>query len=192
MWRKLPACRFRRFRRVLNNKADVALETSERVRQVIQELGYASSLAARSLRSRRSHVIGLIVPDMDHAYVVEIIRGISRAITGTHYELIALTTGSKSHDERGRWEQQQVLRLNGTLTDGVIVVAPDAREFRTDFPLVAVDPYWRAAAYPAVIADNRAGAMAAVNYLHGLGHRRIGFIRGNDYLQSAVRPAPRL
>lgn len=171
--------------RVLNGKGDVAPATAERVRTVIGQLGYESSLAARSLRGRRSQVICLIVPDMDHAYVVEIIRGVSRAVAGTGYDLIAMTTGSKSHLDRGRWEQQQISRINGTIADGVIVVAPDAREFRTAFPLVAVDPYWHTEAYPSVIGDNRSGAQAVMDHLIGLGHRRIGFIGGNEYLSSA-------
>ncbi len=66
--------------RVLNNKDDVATETSARVRQVIDNLGYASSLAARSMRSRRKNLIGLVVPDIGFPYSIEIMKGINRAI----------------------------------------------------------------------------------------------------------------
>jgi LacI family transcriptional regulator len=50
--------------RVLNNKDDVSLETNDRVKAVINRLGYTSSLAARSMRSHKTDVIGLIVPDI--------------------------------------------------------------------------------------------------------------------------------
>jgi LacI family transcriptional regulator len=173
--------------RVLNEKGDVSAGTAQRVREVIDELNYESSLAARSMRSHRTQVIGIILPDMDHSYAVEVVRSASRAITGRPYDLFAMTSGSRGHDERGRWEQQQVSRLNGTLADGVIVVVPDAREFRTDHPLVALDSYKQSNSHPSVISDGRQGTLDLMAYLFGLGHRRIGYIGGLEYLQSAVQ-----
>lgn len=172
--------------RVLNAKGDVAPETAERVQRVIDELHYESSLAARSLRSRRKQVIGLIVPDMDHSYGVEIIRAAGRAIVGTSYDLIAMTTGTTDLAERARWQKQQVSRINGTVTDGVVVVVPGAPEFRTNHPLVVVDPYRAGHTYPSVVADNYGGALEAMRYLIGLGHRRIAHISGYDFLEASV------
>ncbi|MCB9137077.1 MAG: LacI family DNA-binding transcriptional regulator [Caldilineaceae bacterium] len=173
--------------RVLNNRYGVAPQTAARVQQAILELGYESSLAARGMRGARTDVIGLIMPDMDHSYAIEVIRGISRAVTGTKYDLLAMTCGRKLPEERGVWEQQQIQRLSGTIVDGIIVVVPDADEFRTDYPLVVVDPYRQSTACPSVIGANLEGAAAAMNYLTGLGHRRIGFVGGVRHLQSAER-----
>jgi LacI family transcriptional regulator len=77
--------------------------------------------------------------------------------------------------------------LNGTITDGIIVVVPTAETFSTHYPLVAVDPHLDSTDFPAVIATNRIGAMSAMEYLLSLGHRHIGFIGGRPDLQSAVR-----
>lgn len=173
--------------RVLNNKDDVAPETFQRVLDVIHELGYASSLAARSMRSRRTRMIGLITPNMDYPFAIEVIKGVSRAVTDAGYDLIACTSAYKTESTVERWEQQQVARLNGTITDGLIVVVPRAHVFRTAFPLVAVDPHHRDTSYPAVVADNYAGARAAMEHLLGLGHLRIGYIGGRAGLQSARR-----
>lgn len=171
--------------RVLNGKGDVAPETALRVRQVIDDLGYESSLAARSLRSSRTQVIGLVLPDMDHTWAVEVVRAASRSVTGTPYDLFVMASGTRSHTERGRWEQQQITRLNGALTDGVIVAVPDAPVFRTEHPLVALDSFLNSNVYPSVNADNFQGARDAVQHLFDLGHRRIGFIEGLGYLESA-------
>jgi LacI family transcriptional regulator len=173
--------------RVLNERYGVAPATAERVRQVIKDLGYESNLAARSMRGSQTSVIGLIVPDMDHSYAIEVIKGVSRAVTGTEYDLIAMTTGRKDWQEQGRWEQQQVRRVNGSIVDGIILVAPSTDGFRSDYPLVAVDPYRHSDALPAVIAANREGALSAMRYLMDLGHRRIGHVRGLPYLQSTER-----
>jgi LacI family transcriptional regulator len=77
--------------------------------------------------------------------------------------------------------------LNGSITDGIIVVAPVAITFSTAHPLVAVDPHPEDTDFPSIIATNRVGALAAMEYLIGLGHRRIGFIGGRTDLQSALR-----
>ena len=65
--------------RVLNNKVDVAPDTYQKVQEVIEKLGYTSSLAARSLRSRRTNVVGLVLFDIVDAFSVQIMSGIDRA-----------------------------------------------------------------------------------------------------------------
>jgi LacI family transcriptional regulator len=171
--------------RVLNDKADVATETYERVQGVIAELGYTSSLAARSMRSLRTGVIGLIIPDLEDPFCIQVLKGINRAIVELRYDLIAYTSGSIHQDSKDNREQRYVSLLNGSLTDGVILVTPSATSFPTVAPVVAVDPNIEYPEYLSVIAENSAGALAAMNYLIGLGHRRIGFIGGRPDLQSA-------
>jgi LacI family transcriptional regulator len=79
--------------RVLNGKDDVAVETCEKVQGVIDELGYTSSLAARGMRSRRTNVIGLIMPDVASPYCIEVMRGVNQKIAQLDYDLIVYTTG---------------------------------------------------------------------------------------------------
>ena len=69
--------------RVLNAKVDVASDTQDRILAIIEELGYTSNLAARSMRSRRNNLIGLVVPDIGFPYSIEITKGINRAIAET-------------------------------------------------------------------------------------------------------------
>jgi LacI family transcriptional regulator len=173
--------------RVLNGKGDVAADTTARVQQVIEVLGYESSLAARSLRSHRKQVIGLVVPNMEHSYGIEVLRAAGHAIVETGFDLIAMTTGTTDLAARERWQQQQITRLNGTVTDGAVVVVPGAQSFRTDAPLIVIDPHAGDAAHPAVAADNYGGGLAAMRYLVGLGHRRIAHVSGLDALESAVQ-----
>ena len=115
--------------RVLNGKDDVAFETYEKVQHVIEELGYASSLAARGMRSRRTNVIGLIMPDVASPYCVEVMRGVNRAIAQLDYDLIVYTTGDIRKYGTADQERHYVKLLNGSITDGVIVVTPAATDF---------------------------------------------------------------
>jgi LacI family transcriptional regulator len=171
--------------RVQNEKDDVAPETYERVRQVIARLGYTSSLAARSMRSQRNNVIGVIMPDVASSYCVEVMRGINQAITQSDYNLIIYTTGYIWRSGTADQERRYVALLNGSITDGMIVVAPVATYFSADAPVVVIDPNNGSPDYPAIIATNRAGALAVMAHLTGLGHRRIGFITGRPELISA-------
>jgi len=173
--------------RVLNGKDDVASETCEKVLGVIAELSYASSLAARGMRSRRTNVIGLIMPDVASPYCIEVMRGVNQAIAQSNYDLIVYTTGDVRKYGTADQERRYVSLLNGSITDGVIVVTPAATAFSTDAPLVAIDPNNESPDCPSIIATNRAGALAAMTYLTGLGHHRIGFITGRLELVSASR-----
>ncbi len=169
--------------RVLNDKDDVAADTYKRVQQVIAELGYASSLAARGMRSHRTNVIGLIIPDVDSSYSIDVMKGVNRAIAQLDYDLIIYTGGIGA----GERESYYVGLLSGSVTDGVIVVAPSATNFATDAPVVAIDPNNESPECPAIISTNHEGALQAMEYLVGLGHRRIGFIAGREELVSSVR-----
>jgi LacI family transcriptional regulator len=171
--------------RVLNDKDDVAAETYEKVQQVIANLGYASSLAAKSMRSRRTNVIGLIVPDVEDSFSIQVMKGVNRAITELDYDLLIYTSGSIKKRSAAEREQHFVSLLNGSITDGVIIVTPTAISFPTAAPVVAVDPNNESPECPAIIAANHSGALAAMEYLIRLGHRRIGFIGGRPDLQSA-------
>ena len=171
--------------RVLNGKTDVAPSTCERVQAVIAELGYTSSLAARSMRSRRTGVIGLIMPNLEDPFCIEVLKGVNHAVFDLHYDLIAYTSGAMNGHSKASRDQHYVSLLNGSLTDGVIVVTPSTADFATSAPIVAIDPNSASARYPKVIAANQAGARKATEYLIRLGHRRIGFIGGREDLQSA-------
>jgi LacI family transcriptional regulator len=173
--------------RVLNDRADVAPDTYDRVKEVILEMGYTSSLAARSMRSLKMDVIGLIMPDVQEPFPVQVMKGVNRAIEKLDYDLLIYTSGNiRKHYDDDR-EGHYVALLNNSIIDGVIVVTPASRHFMTNSPVVAVDPHYENTEYPAVISTNWDGAMAAMSYLISLGHRRIGYIGGRPDLQSANR-----
>ncbi|HYG34113.1 MAG TPA: LacI family DNA-binding transcriptional regulator [Clostridia bacterium] len=171
--------------RVLNDKVDVAVETYEKVQKVILELGYASSLAARGMRSHRTNVIGAIIPDVISPYCIEVLRGVNQTIAQLDYDLLIYTNGDIQRTGTDEHERQYVNFLNGSITDGVIVIAAAATSFLTDAPLVIVDPNVEIPVYPAIISTNYEGALEVMRYLIGLGHCRIAHITGRLGLLSA-------
>ena len=173
--------------RVLNNKDDVSPETYAKVRRVIEDLNYTASLAARSMRSRASNVLGLVLPEVTEPFEVEVIKGVGEAIKGSGYDLLIYASGSRPLSDRAPWEQEHVSLLSGGLTDGLIVVTPSAPSFPAAAQIVVIDPHGDGTSVPSVIATNHVCAMAAMKYLLELGHRRIGFIQGRPDTRSAAR-----
>ncbi|MFN2297285.1 MAG: LacI family DNA-binding transcriptional regulator [Anaerolineales bacterium] len=171
--------------RVLNGKDDISEETVKKVLAVVQDLGYASSLAARGMRSRRTNVLGLIMPNVALHYSQEVLRGVSRAIAELETDLVIFTSGNMNSENIAQRERSSVALLNGGITDGAIMVTPTATQFTTHAPLVIIDPNSETPDYPSIIATNREGAMDAMRYLTGLSHRRIGHISGRMELASA-------
>ncbi len=173
--------------RVLNGKVDVASDTQDRIRSVIDDLGYTTNLAARSMRSFRKNLVGLLMPDIAYPFAVEVMKGVNRAIAESEFDLLVYTTGDVRKSGRASHEQKYVSLLTNSITDGVIIVAPVAADFSTDAPIVSIDPLMSNPNYPSVHATNYRGAVEAMEYLLHLGHRRIGFISGRSELESANR-----
>jgi len=173
--------------RVLNGKVDVASETQDRIRSVIDDLGFTTNLAARSMRSHKKNLVGLIMPDIAYPFAIEVMKGVNRAIAESEFDLLVYTTGDVRKSGRAFHEQKYVSLLTNSISDGVIIVAPVAGEFNIDAPIVSIDPLASNPNYPAVHATNYQGAMDAMNYLLGLGHKRIGYISGRAELESSNR-----
>jgi LacI family transcriptional regulator len=139
------------------------------------------------MRSRRSNLIGVITPDLIRPYSHLVIKGIQQAALAADYDVLVYTSATRNVNSLGNREQQQVALLNGSVTDGLIVVTPHASSYRTTYPLVAVDPQSEDADFACVLSTNFHGVEAAMQHLFDLGHRRIGFIGGRPDLQSANR-----
>ena len=173
--------------RVLNGKVDVASETQDRILSVIDDLGYTTNLAARSMRSRKKNLVGLIMPDIAYPFAIEVMKGVNRAIAESEFDLLLYTTGDVRKSGRAFHEQKYVSLLTNSISDGVVIVAPVAGEFNIDAPIVSIDPLASNPNYPAVHATNYQGAVDAMEYLLGLGHKRIGYISGRAELESSNR-----
>lgn len=169
--------------KVINDRYGVAPSTAERVREVIAQLGYESSLVARSLRSHRTGVLGILVAEFE-PFSTELLKGLSRAAQGSGYELLAWSGGGGPDGHVG-WEHRSLSRLSGTLIDGAVLVTPTVVNGEHRIPVVAVDPHTGRSDLPSIDSDNLAGAQAAVAHLLDLGHRRIGFLGGRPDLESA-------
>jgi LacI family transcriptional regulator len=168
--------------KAVNGRYGISAETSRRVMEVVERLGYESSLVASSMRSHRTGVIGVLVADFE-PFSAEILKGVGAALRRSRYDLLAYS-GSRQVDNTG-WERRSLSRLSGTLIDGAIMVTPTVVHAQTEIPVVSIDPHTGPADLPSVESDSLGGALQATRHLLELGHRRIGFLAGRPDLRSA-------
>jgi LacI family transcriptional regulator len=173
--------------RVLNGKVDVAKETKNNILSVIDDLGYSTNLAARSMRSQKKNLIGLIMPDIAYPFAIEVMKGVNQAIAESNFDLLVYTSGDVRKRGRVTSEQKYITLLAKSISDGVIVVAPVASEYNIDKPIVSIDPVMSNPSYPSIHATNYQGSLDVMRYLIDLGHKRIGYINGRAELESANR-----
>ena len=177
--------------RVINDSASVRPETRAKVEAVISATGYAPDPAARILARAGAGRIGLLYANPSNAYLAEVLAG---ALSGARAAgLLLMIEPSQAGDPAA--ERLAVSRLVAGGAQGLIVPPPLGESAAT------LDAIARAGLRAVVLAapsrspgivslrvDDRAAAREVVEYLIGLGHRRIGFIEGRgDQSASAER-----
>ncbi|HEY8588935.1 MAG TPA: LacI family DNA-binding transcriptional regulator [Naasia sp.] len=170
--------------KAMNGRYGISEATVRRVLDVVEEMGYQSSIVASSMRSRRTGVIGVLVADFE-PFSAEILKGVGAALRDSEYDLLAYS-GAQQGGHDG-WERKSLSRLSGTLIDGAIMVTPSIVTVPEEIPMVAIDPHTGPADLPTVESDNFTGALQATQHLVELGHRRIGFLAGRPDLRSSIR-----
>ncbi|MEW6704136.1 MAG: LacI family DNA-binding transcriptional regulator [Pseudomonadota bacterium] len=166
--------------RALNGHENVTPETKARILAVAKELRFAPSGAARSLITRRNQAIGAVLPDLHGEYFSELIRGIDLAARAHDLYLLV----SSSHGD-SKAAANALHAMRGRV-DGLLVLWPglDAEgldaDLSRDTPTVLINTHSRKTSLPSLAVDNHGGAMAMVQHLVSLGHKRIAFITGPD------------
>lgn len=162
--------------RVFNRKGPIREETIRRVMEIAGELQYVPHAGARSLSTRSTRTIGVVLPDLHGEFFSEVIRGIDLAARQHGYHLLL----SGSHSDRD--EMRAVVQAVRGLVDGLIVMSPDLEPsaLLADLPsgIEVVMLNSRVDGRASITVDNAGGAREVVRHLRSLGHKRIAFIAG--------------
>ncbi|MFS8477797.1 MAG: LacI family DNA-binding transcriptional regulator [Micromonosporaceae bacterium] len=160
-------------------RKDVSARTVEAVLNAAQELGYLPDPIARSLRTKRSNVIGVILPDITNPVFPPAVRGIEDALREAGYTALV---GNTDNDP-GR-EQELFRAMQGRRVDGFIIGTarrdhPLLRKAAEDgIQLVQLNRVTDDQAIPAALVDDAGGMRLAVDHCVSLGHRRLAHLAG--------------
>jgi LacI family transcriptional regulator len=163
-------------------------ETKERIQTAAKRLGYRPNPLARSLRSQRSNIVGVMVFDITDPFCTPILRGLENALYQANYVSLL----ADSHNEPHRFERYLEMLLDRRV-EGLIVVAnwlvtdikvlADLTEKQV--PTVIAGRAFEIENVSTVSVDNESGAAMALEHLYQLGHRDIAFLRGPKALASS-------
>jgi DNA-binding LacI/PurR family transcriptional regulator len=151
----------------------IPAKTQDRIRAAARELGYRPNQLARSLRSRRSHTVAVLLPEISEGYAATVLAGIDAHLIqeGYFYLVAAHRTKPELLDEYFRMFVDRL--VEGFLL--VNTVLPDT----PDLPTVAVSGHKPVATVTNVIIDHERAAHLALQHLAELGHKRIAFFKGH-------------
>ena len=155
--------------------------TKKRIERAAQKLGYRPNQFARSLRSKRSHTVGVMVFDMTDPYCTLVLRGIENTLYQSSY----LPILTDVHNERSRFERYLEMLLDRRI-EALIVLANwlflDINLLgdleKSSIPTAMIGCELKTDTISSIIVDNEVGGYLALEHLHSLGHRKIAFIRG--------------
>lgn len=179
--------------RIINNSENVKAETRSLVSEVIKQIGFKPNPQARALAFRSSFLVGMIYDNPNAQYVVNMQLGVLDALRGTGKELVVHPCDRNSQNLISEIEDFVVMQR----LSGVIILPPIAEDRnllslldRLNVPYVRISARDGAVYDPPIVSNqivsvDKIGCEMAAAHLGAIGHKRIGFIRGNQIYPSA-------
>lgn len=174
---------------VLNNKDDnIRKETRDRVLKVIKENNYVPNSVARSMITKKSNIIGLIIPDITNLYFAEIARSVESASKKLSYNVIVCNA-----DDNPTTEAEYIRILKEKHVDGLIIVPAalsnheELQKLRSEgYPLVILDRKTEEENEAVVCFNNFEAGYMATTHLLNLGHKNIACVTGPKGNMSSI------
>jgi LacI family transcriptional regulator len=168
--------------RVLNNNYPVKKETRQKIEKAIEKLNYMPNAMARSLITKKTSMIGVIVPGITNLFFPTIVEAIEEITKKEGYNISLCNTGGEHREEK-----EMVKEMLSRQVDGLIVIDPRIENIQNCFydeicqtiPMVVVNGFPSGLRCNFVSYDEEVGTHEAFEYLSALGHKKIAFIRGH-------------
>jgi LacI family transcriptional regulator len=176
--------------RAINGHPAVNAETRRLVMEQASRANYTPNRWARGLVTNRSHLVGLVVPDISHAFYAEITLGIQTFLEERGYNLLLCNSGRDP-----KTELRELDALIGTRVEGLIVASSQPEESGDYFTqlkqqgmaFVLVDRFFRRLNCNRLVTDDLEVGRIATEHLIGLGHRKIAHLRGAGVSPARLR-----
>jgi LacI family transcriptional regulator len=179
--------------KVLNDQPDIGPHTRARVLAKVEELGYRPNAVARSLTLRRTHTLGVVIPDLMHSFFVEIVAGIEAVMSVRGYGLLLCSSGEDPRKERSELEMLRARQVDG------IVLASTHASGNTDvlkkitglgcaLVMIDRDDHPRVRCHRVLTDDEEVGRLATA-HLAAQGRRSIAHIGGPPIVHARRREA---
>lgn len=171
---------------VLNRSAPVSEETIARVEQAIADIGYMPHGGAQSLRSGRSRMIGLILPDITNPHFANVARVVESACLDAGYMAAVYSTSEDYDRERQILKMMRAQRVAGLIIIPTRSDAEQGAQLKAEIhvPTVLLDSFVEGLPYDVIKLDNVEAGRMATEYLIDRGHKRIAVTTGRDNIRT--------
>jgi DNA-binding LacI/PurR family transcriptional regulator len=165
--------------RALNGTGQIAAPTRAAIEAAVEQLGYRPNTIARSLVTKSTQTIALLLPDITNPFYAALVSGIQQyALSHDHTMLLCTTEGDPEREEQ-YLSLLRAKQVDGALVDGLVLPSDRIARFVQDgFPIVCLDRDIDSSSIPLVQVDNRLGGRLATEHLVRLGHSRIAHVTG--------------
>lgn len=173
--------------KALRGHPDISVEMTKRVLKLANELGYSPNIIARSLSSRRTNMVGVVVPKIAHFFFGSVIEGIYNAAFENNYEIILTVSQENPDRERKHLQTLASMRVDGiivSISQGTTDLSMFTRIREMGIPVLFLDrrPEPPLPGFSSVIVDDKTGAYKAVEQAIKVGYRKIACIGGNMHI----------
>jgi LacI family transcriptional regulator len=162
--------------RAMGNLGSVRRETRERVLETAQQMGYASNMAASSLRTRRTNTLGVIVPRLNSNFMADVISGIENVASSENFQLIIFQSAESMKNEIAGVRSMLAGRVEGLFVS-LAYDTTDTRHYdefgKRNIPVIFFDRFFDNPHYPNIHIDNYKAGYEITTHLISQGCKRI-------------------
>ncbi len=173
--------------RVINESKPVSPEARRRVLKAIEDLGYKPNEIARSLVTKKSNLIGVIVDDIGNSYVAQIVRGIEEIGRMYKYDILLCSSYGSEESELRFMQLLMQKQVEGMIIVSEIEskkVSENANNF--NIPFVYLNRFYDIIQTSTVRIDNELASSIMVNHLLELGHKNILYVSNNENIEKTI------
>lgn len=153
----------------------IPLTTQERIFAAAKRFNYQPNISARSLRSRRSYTVGVMVPEVSEGYATLVLSGIEQQLMEDDYFYFVV-----SHRHRSELIEKYQHLLMARSIEGLIAV-DTALAHQLSVPTVTISGQREPEGVTKIVLNHQSAATLALEHLHSFGHTKIAFIKGQSF-----------
>lgn len=169
--------------RALNNRSNVDEKTREKILKTARRMGYIPNHTAKSLVTKKTFIIGVVIPEIAHTFFAEVVSGIEKVAYKMNYQLLL----TNSAEDAGR-EKKVLETLQSQRVDGILISCSETTKdfsyykkiIQTGLPLVFFDRCVKGLGASTVSVDDRTGSKESTRHMISHGYKKIAYLRGPD------------
>ncbi len=173
--------------RVMNNSNNVSPKSTQKVQAAIEKLNYSPNWASKNLRSKKSNMILIVIPEFSNPFWGDILDGMDQEAQRNHYKLIITTSHGSVDQERSALSMLKQQQADGAILLSPVLTQSELAGIDSRHPIVQCCEYTENSTLPHVSIDNYTACYEAAEHLIRMGHKKIAMISSTNHFSSTTQ-----